>query len=314
MQRIIGATYLTLGQYDLAQQNLSAALQTQTRISGADGIETLKTGVLLASLWAGAKGDYAKANKFYLENLPRLRAEQKKGTISGDYLGAALNGFALLRRAQGDSRDAESLLREKLALPPSVAPGKKSGLRFARAILALTLADQGKFDEAIKIVREEIASLRREAAEKDSELAANLTGLGSFLLENGEIGESLKNLREGEAIYRKLFSAASLQLGDNLRLQAQAFLAEGKYSEAETDINETLKIYRAATSPQYINYATALMVQGMIYSQTEPNGRSGEVAARSRANPDGKCAGDTFLARDGQWRAGRVSDCAGPLP
>ena len=221
LQRIIGATYLSLGQYDPAQQNLAAALQTQTRISGADGIETLKTGVLIASLWAGAKGDYAKANKFYLANLPRLRAEQKKGTISGEYLGAALNGFALLRRAQGDSKDAESLLREILALPRLVSPEKISGLRFTRAILALTLADQGKFDEAIKIVREEIVSLRREAA-AGSELAANLTGLGSFLLESGQTGESLKNLHEGEAIYRKLFNAASLQLGDNLRLQAQA--------------------------------------------------------------------------------------------
>ncbi|HEY3663701.1 MAG TPA: serine/threonine-protein kinase [Chthoniobacterales bacterium] len=273
LQRIIGATYLSLGQYDPAQQNLSAAFQTQTRISGADGIETLKTGVLIASLWAGAKGDYAKANKFYVTNLPRLRAEQKKGTISADYLGAALNGFALLRRAQGDSKDAESLLREKLALPPSVSPEKMSGLRFARAILALTLADQGKFDEAIKIVRKEVVSLRREAA-AGSELAANLTGLGSFLLENGQTGESLKNLQEGEAIYRKLFSAASLQLGDSLRLQAQASFAEGNYSVAENYINETLKIYRAATSPRYINYATALMVQGMIYSQT---GRAAEA-------------------------------------
>ena len=78
LQRIIGATYLSLGQYDPAQQNLSDAIQTQTRISGASGVETLKTGVLIASLWAGAKGDYAKANKFYVANLPRLRAEQKK--------------------------------------------------------------------------------------------------------------------------------------------------------------------------------------------------------------------------------------------
>ncbi len=268
LQRIIGESYLALGQYDLAQQNLMAALQVQTRISGDGGIETLKTGVSLALLWAGAKGDYAKANNFYVANLPRLRAEQKRGTISAEYLGTALNGFALLSRAQGNSKAAEGLLREQLALPPSVSSEEKSGRRFARAILALTLADQGKFDEAIKIVREEVASLRREAAEEGFELAANLTGLGSFLLENGQTGESLKDLRAGEAIYRKLYSAASLQLGDNLRLQAQASLAEGEYSEAETRINETLKIYRAATSPQFINYATALMVQGMIYSQT----------------------------------------------
>jgi eukaryotic-like serine/threonine-protein kinase len=268
LQRIIGASYLALGQYDLAEQNLMAALQTQTRISGEDGVETLKTGVFLASLWAGAKGDYAKANKFYLANLPRLRAEQKKGTVSADYLGAALNGFALLRRAQGDSKEAESLLREQLALQPYVSPEQRNTAGVVQAIFALTQADQGKFDEAIKIVREKVAAIRQRKQEATPELAANLTGLGSFLLENGQAAESLENLREAEAIYRKLYSAASMQLGDNLRLQAQASLALRQYAEAEAKINATLEIYRAASSPQYVNYATALMVQGMIYSQT----------------------------------------------
>jgi tetratricopeptide (TPR) repeat protein len=110
--------------------------------------------------------------------------------------------------------------------------------------------------------------MRRDHNEGTPELAVNLTGLGSFLLENGQIGESLENLRAAEAIYRKLYNAANLQLGDNIRLQAQALFAEGKYAEAEASIYETLKIYRAATSPQFINYATALMVQGLIYSQT----------------------------------------------
>jgi serine/threonine protein kinase len=268
LQRIIGESYLSLGQYDLAQQNLAAAFQTQTRISGEDDIETLKTAISMATLWSGAKGDYAKANKFYLANLPRLRAEQKKGTISADYLAAALNGFALLRRAQADSKEAESLLREELALRPYVSLEEQNGLGVAQAILALTLADQGKFDEAIKIVRDKIAAIRGQTAEKRSELAANLTGLGSFLLENGETAESLENLREAEAIYRKLYSDANLQLGDNLRLQAQAFFADGKYSEAQSSIRETLKIYRAATSEKFINFATALMVQGLIDSQT----------------------------------------------
>jgi serine/threonine protein kinase len=269
LQRIIGASYLALGQYDLAQQNLMAALQTQTRVYGEDGVETLKTGVLLASLWAGAKGDYAKANKFYLANLPRLRAEQKKGTVSADYLGSALNGFALLRRAQGDSKEAESLLREQLALQPYLSPERRNATGIVRANLALTLADQGKFDEAIEIVREKIAALREKKQETTPEVAPNLTGLGSFLLENGRAAESLGNLREAEAIYRKIYNAANMQLGDNLRLQAQAFLALRQYPEAEAEINATLEIYRAGSSPQYVNYATALMVQGMIYSQTE---------------------------------------------
>lgn len=268
LQRIIGESYFSLGQYDLAEQNLTAALQAQTRIAGEEAIPSLKTGVAMATVWSGAKGDYAKANKFYIANLPRLRAEQKKGTLHTDYLISALNGFALLRRAQGDSRGAEILLREELTLQSLVSPERKSTIGVAQAILALTLADQGKFDEATKIVRDKIVAIRGKKPEAGAELAANLTGLGSFLLENGQTGESLENLREAEAIYRKLYSEANLQLGDNLRLQAQAFFFEGKHSEAEVRINETLKIYRASTGPQFINYATALMVQGLIYGQT----------------------------------------------
>jgi len=268
LQRIIGESYLSLGLYDLAEQNLTAALEAQTRVSGEDGIAALRTSVSLATLWSGAKADYAKANKFYVTHLPRLRAEQKKGTLSADYLASALNGFALLRRAQGDSREAELLLREQLALLPYVSAEQKNGMGVAEAVLALTLADQGKFDEAIRIVREKIVAIRAKKQEASPELAANLTGLGSFLLENGQTEESLASLREAEGIYRKFYSSANLQLGDNLRLQALAFFSAGKHSEAEVRIDETLKIYRAATSQQFINYATALMVQGLIYSQT----------------------------------------------
>jgi serine/threonine protein kinase len=269
LQRVIGQSYLSLGQYDLAEQNLTAALQTQTRIFGEHGVATLKTGVALATLWSGAKADYAKANQFYLANLPLLRVEQKKGTISADYLSSALNGFALVRRAQGDSKEAEALLREVLTLAPDVSPDQKNGVGVARAVLALTLADQGKFDEAITIVRERIAAIRERKTEAPPELAANLTGLGSFRLENEQTGESLESLREAEAIYRKLYSHANLQLGDNLRLQAQALFAEGKHSEAEARITETLTIYRAATGPQFINFATALVVEGWICSKTD---------------------------------------------
>jgi len=129
LQRVIGESYLSLGQYDLAEKNLTGALETQTRIGGEDGIAALKTSVSLAGLWAAAKGDYAKANQFYLAKLPRLRAEQKKGTLSADYLTAALNGVALLRRAQGDSRGAEALLREALTLLPYLSPEKQPGSR-----------------------------------------------------------------------------------------------------------------------------------------------------------------------------------------
>jgi serine/threonine protein kinase len=268
LQRVIGTTYLSLGQYDLANQNLSAALKDQTRIYGEDGLETLKTKLYLATLWGGSIGNYAKADKFYRHKLSTLRAYHKKGTLSADYLSNALNGFALLQRAQGDSKEAEKLLREQFDLRSQLSPEAQNDLGVAETILALTLADQGKFDEAVGIVRRKVAEVRAQTHSETPELCASLTGLGSFLIEKGAFAEAEENLRAAETVYRKIYNAANMQLGDNLRLQAQACLALRQYPEAEAKINGALEIYRAASGPQYVNYPTALMVQGVIYSQT----------------------------------------------
>ncbi len=268
LQRIIGTSYLSLGQYDLAEQNLNAALAAQTRIYGGESPEALMTLVQLASLWGGVRGDYARAEQFYEQKFPALRAAQKRGTISADVLIEALHVVALVRRAQGDSKDAEMLLREKDALRSEASASGRKALDAGTGVLALTLADQGKFEEGIKIVREKIATLR-ESKEESAALSGNLTSLGSYLMETGDFAEAAEHLRAGETIYRKLYHDSNMQLGDNLRLQARLLYAQRQYAEAEAKIEETLRIYRAGSSPQYVNYPTALMVQGLIYSQTD---------------------------------------------
>ena len=271
LQRIVGASYLAIGEYALAKQNLTAALATQTQLQGEDSPDALKTAVLLAQLWAAVQGDYVKADQFYRNKLPLLRAEQKKGTISADYLDAALNGAALLFRAQGDSKRAELLLREELNLAPQLAA---DSVNIVEAVLALTLTDQGKFEPAIRMMRAKVASLQENPTGETLSLAGSLTGLGSFLTESGEPGEAERILLEAERIYRKVFQSSNMQLGDNLRLQAHALYLERRFAEADAKINATLEIYRAAAGPRYVNYPTALVVQGLIWDQL---GRAGEA-------------------------------------
>ena len=267
LQRIIGASYLSLGQYVPAEQNLSAALELQTRVYGEDHLETLETMVMMASLWVN-KGDLPKADDFYRRSLPNLRSALLKGTIKPEYLFTSLGDFALVRRTLGDSKEAEMLLRESLSYEPRLGVGSKSNFSIQQAVLALTLADQGKFDEAEKIIEAKAESIRQQGNNGPIDLGVNLTGLGSFQMEQGNLSEALKNLGDGEAIYRKLFDRANLQLGDNLRLQAQTLYLESRYAEAESKIDETLQIYRAGMGSQFVNYPMALMVRGQILSRT----------------------------------------------
>jgi len=87
-------------------------------------------------------------------------------------------------------------------------------------------------------------------------------------VESGALAEAEQALREAEAIYRKLFHASNIQLGDNLRLQAQTLYLGARFGEAGARINAALEIYRAAASPAYVNYPTALTIQGLIYDRS----------------------------------------------
>ncbi|CAN5365258.1 serine/threonine-protein kinase [soil metagenome] len=267
LQRIIGASYDSLGQYDLAVQNLSAALDAQTRIYGPDSLETQQTMIMLAGIWV-EKAEYSKADDLYRRAIPNLRIAVENRTVKAEYLSKALNDFALMIRAKGNSGEAEVLLREALSLEPKLGSASATLLRVQQAVLALTLADQGKFDEAEQIIQNKVESIRQEKTGSPFDLGVNLTGLGSFQMEQGNLSDAERNLAEGESIYRKLLDQANLQLGDNLRLQAQSLYLQNKYPEAESKINEALQIYRAGTSPKYVNYPTALTIQGLIYSHT----------------------------------------------
>lgn len=264
LQQIIGTSYLSIGQYDLADRNLTSAYEAQVGLYGEDADETLETLVLLASLWTG-RGDYAKAIQFYEKRLVILREGYAAGRIRGEFLAQALSDLALLVRSRGDSPAAEPLLREAIEL------AEKSGDPNAgvlQGILALTLSDQGNFAEAEALIRENIEKIRKSNSSDAPELASSLTGLGSFQLEQGRFTDADEDLKTAEKIYRKRFAPTYMPLGDNLRLQAYSLLLQGSYRDAEDRIDSALSIYDQGAGKAYVNYASALMIKGSIYAKT----------------------------------------------
>ncbi len=265
---ILGYSYNTQGFYEPAEKHIRASLEKQIKIFGGNNSEIIQTKLLLASILA-QRGKRSETDEILQEIIPLARVEVKKGNLEAVYLVNALESFAVNRRALGNSREAENLLREALALEPSVVEKDKNALSVIRGTLTLTLFDQGKIDEAIALQSEHINELSRTAASETWELGYAFTSLGSYLSEKGNFVEADENLSKGETIYRRLLSNSHLFLGDNLRLQANSLYRQNKFAEAETKIAETLKIYRANTNEQYINFATALMIQGLILNKTE---------------------------------------------
>lgn len=278
LQRIIGASYYSQGQYDLAEKNLNSALDLQTKLYGENAPQTLRTRIALADLWL-ALGNNEIADKFYRERLVILRKAYKNGSIAADDLFQAIYNFALLRRAQGDSQEAEALIEEALEMREQTTASIGNDVGIAESVLALSLADQGKFDQAEEMIGAKLDAVRKNSDGETSELCAALTILGGVVMEKGDYERAERLLAEAEPIYRRLYGPAYMPLGDNLRLQAQTLYFQGNLTEARGKIDETLGIYRQS-SDQYINYPTALVVKGLILM------RSGDLATAEQLMRD----------------------------
>jgi serine/threonine protein kinase len=278
MERIIGNSYYGQGRYALGGEHLQEYVELERRLYGEEDPRALAASSMAAALLFG-KGEMAEAEKLFREVLPAMRIAQQEGKIKAETLLNALVDFAHLRRTQGDSREAETLFREALALSPQVPAESRYSLGVTRSTLASTLADQGKFDEAIQTAREAVTETRQREGAQRPDLGFSLTVLGGFLIDRGDFAEADAVLHEAETIFRKLLNPSHLWLGDNLRNQAISFYRQNRFVEAQNSISETLKIYRESFGVHYDNYPTALITQGLILNKTGKS-KEGEAILR----------------------------------
>lgn len=262
LEQIIAGCYFGQGKYSLGDKHAREFVRLQRQLYGEKHPKTL----IALNHWAGLlfnKGEMTESEKIYRQILPLMREEEIKGSITATDLAAALNDFAYLRRTQGDSREAESLFRESLALNPQIPEESRYINATTRSTLASTIADQGRFEEALQTAYQAVAEFRQRNDGNNPSYGFALTILGGFLIDKGDYAEADANLHEAETLFRNYLSPTSLWLGDNLRNQAISLYQQGKYAEAIIKANETLTIYREGFGTHYDHYPTALIIQGL---------------------------------------------------
>lgn len=270
--RTIAQSYYGQGNRLIAEELLQESIALSEKIYGENHpkrIESAKDSAVLKF----DKGELAESETLFRQILPRLRDEQKKGTINTEVLVDALNNFAYLRRTQGDSPEAETLFREALSLNPQMSADEIYYVNgTTRSVLASTLADQGKFDEALQTAHEGVEELHRSGFTETPAFGFNLTVLSGFLTEKGDFAQADKHLHEAEDIFRKNLAPTSLWVGDNLRNQAISLYFQGKYAEAIQKSDEALKIY-LTFGKHYDHYPTVLIYKGLSLAKS---GRTNE--------------------------------------
>lgn len=108
----------------------------------------------------GQKANIAECEQILRETLPAARAEFQNGKLEAYLLADALHNFAVTRRAQGNSKEAEELLREAVKIREANLPKEHFLTALAKSALGENLTTQKRFDEAEPLLTESYESLK----------------------------------------------------------------------------------------------------------------------------------------------------------
>jgi serine/threonine protein kinase/Flp pilus assembly protein TadD len=278
IQRTIGTSYVGLGQYELAENYLQQALESNLRLYGEDHPETVRCLASLAGVLSN-KADSSSVIPLYQRLIPIYRRQQQAGTVNASELAQVLNDYSVLVRLKGDLKGAETLLREALALTANLPSKFRAVSAYIKLNLALVRADQGGLAEAVQMNRAAVSEYRQIQGRERFELGMSLTALGDELTIMNQLAEAESALHEGEAIFRKLIAEAHPAFATNLCFQAYLCYRKGEYIEAEKTIRKSLELYRQAGAKAHQHYVTALTTLGLILNLT---GRTAEAESTLR--------------------------------
>jgi CHAT domain-containing protein len=190
-------------------------------------------------------------------------------------LAQSLNNMAAVLWAGGKSAEAETLLRDALAMRRRLSTGDHPELAVGLTNLASLLYAQGRYAEAEPPFQEALAMRRRLFQQDHALLAYSLNNLASVLGKQGHYADAETLFRDALAMRRRLFRGDQPELVVSLNGLAGVLLGQGKYAEAELVWRQALAMARRLLQGDHPdvaailgNLATVLRTQGK-YAEAE---------------------------------------------
>jgi tetratricopeptide (TPR) repeat protein/tRNA A-37 threonylcarbamoyl transferase component Bud32 len=195
---MIGRIYHRLGESELAQRHLGAALALRTEIYGERSAERAHT---LCDLGFTVGCESVEAQLPYFEEaLSIFRAvygeDHPATAVAWGYVGSC-------RFYEGRLAEAEELLRRSLATLERLKAGDSLNAAYALKHFAMTLQQQGRVREAEPLLRRSVEVHRQLLGDEHYEVAIALRNLAAFLNETGRAEEAAGALERAAGIESK---------------------------------------------------------------------------------------------------------------
>ena len=257
IRETIGQTYMDLGLFPEANQQLDRALALYRRVLGAENPKTLRTMSRLGSV-ASNQGRYPESERLLSSALKTQR--QVLGAEHPDTL-ASLQRLASVYLDQGKYPESEKLHVEGLAIQRRVAGSDRpETLHFMNGLADIYFLE-GKFAQAEVLYSQELEISRRVEGPEDPDTLGYMHNLANVYAAQNKSAQA-------EALYSQTLEISRRVLGpehpDTLRVTmnlANVYYEDGKFAQAEPLYRQALAIQRRVLGPEH--HETLMSMNGL---------------------------------------------------
>ncbi len=186
VREMIGGAYLSLGQYDRAEEHLRAAIRLDAQFQGPVGRGTLGATNLLATLLdqTSRSAEAEPLLRRNLDNALRFLGPDDSITLdAGERLGSLLWHL-------GRKDEAEAVLRKNVADRSRVLQPEHADTLRSLYLLSRLLRERGRLDEAQRIAYDYAHSVQCTRGSNHPDLIAALNNQGDVARDQGKLAEA----------------------------------------------------------------------------------------------------------------------------
>ena len=260
----LGRTYIALGQYQLAETNLRAALEASLKANGELHSTTAATmvwlGLALSNLNKGIEGELVSRKAVDLQRKLHPRGHEDLG-VALYALGVNLIYNGHPKEAQPDLKEASELIKKHL--------GENNGY-YMTSLVMLAVAHErvGEVDVAELLYRQAIELGGRVEPRYRIFLAQAQFFLGLLLMNKVAYPEAEAVLKQSEALYREVLGGDdNYNVGTIKADLGSIYFLKGDYSSAETEDRASLALLHKYLLPENLLIASTDVTLGLALTR-----------------------------------------------
>ncbi|MFN8546620.1 MAG: tetratricopeptide repeat protein [Candidatus Eisenbacteria bacterium] len=291
IERILGSTYLEIGDLAAADQHARAAYELHRRVRRAPH-EDLARDLSLLTDTDWRRGRLARADSLGREALAMWRALHK-----GPHAGTAqaLTALGGIRLDAGQVETVEPLLREGLAMSQTLHPDGDRSVATGLNSLGNLMHFSGRFDEADSLQHLALAMHRRIGGDLNPDVMTDLINLGQVELDRGRFAVAESLIQAAIETERRIHPENHPDRSTALLTLSGVYIRTGDMARAESLAAEALAVARSVRGGGVRAVGEALSALGVIANAMGRNEES--LALHREALATFRSAGDAGASR-----------------